>query len=292
MILRRIGRLPIALTIIGTVLGACSAVPTQSPGASTTSSAARATALGVPPEVGHVHALGRDPGDGDLLLAGHAGLFRVTRSGFERIGPVIDLMGFTVAGPGHYYASGHPQPGTDLPQPVGLIESRDGGETWSVLSRGGQSDFHSLTATDGGIIGHDGVLRRTDDGTRWTSLAADFEPISLSGRSDDGRVVGSTSTSVVTSDDGGRSWRPVPGSPAPSLVSRADDAAVAITGDGRIHVADAMAEKWSVTDMVARQPMAILASGSRADLEIVVLTEEGLVVSRGGAAMQPWSPSR
>ena len=56
-------------------------------------------------------------------------------------------MGFTVAGPGHYYASGHPGTATDLPQPVGLIESRDGGRTWAVLSRGGQSDFHALTTS-------------------------------------------------------------------------------------------------------------------------------------------------
>lgn len=55
-------------------------------------------------------------------------------------------MGFSVAGPDHFYASGHPGQGIDLPNPVGLIESRDGGMTWAPLSRQGDSDFYALTA--------------------------------------------------------------------------------------------------------------------------------------------------
>ncbi len=48
---------------------------------------------------------------------------------------MIDLMGFTVAGPGRYLASGHPGLHVDLPQPVGLIETTDGGVTWTPVSR-------------------------------------------------------------------------------------------------------------------------------------------------------------
>lgn len=42
---------------------------------------------------------------------------------------MIDLMGFTVAGPDRFLASGHPGPGADLPEPLGLVESRDGGQS-------------------------------------------------------------------------------------------------------------------------------------------------------------------
>ncbi len=55
-------------------------------------------------------------------------------------------------GPDHFYASGHPGPGVELPAPVGLIESRDGGATWDPLSRQGESDFHALTASDAGVV--------------------------------------------------------------------------------------------------------------------------------------------
>jgi hypothetical protein len=51
------------------------------------------------------------------------------------VGPVIDLMGFTVAGPGRYLASGHPGLHVDQAQPVGLIETTDGGVTWTPVSR-------------------------------------------------------------------------------------------------------------------------------------------------------------
>jgi hypothetical protein len=78
----------------------------------------------------HVHGVAIDPGDGALLLATHEGLVQVGDDGeLTAAGPVIDLMGFTLTGPDHYLASGHPGLRTDLPQPVGLIESTDGGET-------------------------------------------------------------------------------------------------------------------------------------------------------------------
>jgi len=34
-----------------------------------------------------------------------------------------------VAEPDHFYASGHPGEGADLPDPVGLIEATDAGRT-------------------------------------------------------------------------------------------------------------------------------------------------------------------
>jgi hypothetical protein len=67
-------------------------------------------------------------------LATHDGLFVAAADGWAALGPVIDLMGFSVAGPDHFYASGHPGQVSDLPNPVGLIESKDGGQTWAPLS--------------------------------------------------------------------------------------------------------------------------------------------------------------
>ena len=83
----------------------------------------------------HVHAVARDPGSGKLVVAAHDGLYVYDGTTPVRVGPLVDLMGFTVAGPGHYYASGHPGTATDLPQPVGLIESRDGGGRGTPLPR-------------------------------------------------------------------------------------------------------------------------------------------------------------
>ena len=279
----------VALTAAVLVLagGGCASADQTPPQAEGIASVVGATSL--PSEVGHVHSLGSDPRDGVLLLAGHSGLFRATGAGFERVGPAADLMGFTVVGPGHYLASGHPQPGTDLPQPMGLIESRDAGATWTVVSRGGASDFHVLTATGTGVIAHDGVMRRSADLREWVDVAPGFEPLSLAGRVGDQRVIASSATAVMSSTDSGRSWMTVPDAPSPVLLARAEDAIVAIGGDGRIHLSDASGAKWKATELRAPGPMALLASGRAADLEIVVLTERGLVVSRSGQPFGAWT---
>lgn len=77
-------------------------------------------------------------------------------------------MGFTAAGADHFYASGHPGPSDDLPNPVGLIESTDAGETWQPLSPTGESDFHTLGAAGNQVYGFNGQLIGTDDGRNWT----------------------------------------------------------------------------------------------------------------------------
>jgi hypothetical protein len=96
-----------------------------------------------------------------LLLATHQGLFRQAAGELHQSGPVIDLMSFSIAPDGTYYASGHPGAGTDLPEPTGLLTSTDSGHSWQVLSRGGESDFHALAAGPRIFTAVDGTLRAT-----------------------------------------------------------------------------------------------------------------------------------
>ena len=115
-------------------LAACAAAPTPTPSQpsspverSGSPSAGAIDLPRLPNEVTHVHGIARDLQTGDLLLATHQGLFREVNSELVRVGPVIDLMGFTLNPEGTFYASGHPGVGVDLPQPVGLISSTDSG---------------------------------------------------------------------------------------------------------------------------------------------------------------------
>ncbi len=95
------------------------------------------------PGVSHVHGLGLNPADGALIVATHHGAFRIPPGGDEadRIGDSFqDTMGFTVAGRNRFLGSGHPDvKGMQAGQParLGLIESADGGATWSALSLSG-----------------------------------------------------------------------------------------------------------------------------------------------------------
>ena len=80
------------------------------------------------PALEHVHGLGVNPADGMLYVASHHGVFRVDGQGdAEQIaGRTQDFMGFTIVGPNHFLASGHPGPhDDDQPSNLGLIESTD-----------------------------------------------------------------------------------------------------------------------------------------------------------------------
>jgi photosystem II stability/assembly factor-like uncharacterized protein len=231
----------------------------------------------------HVHGVARDPGDGRVYLATHDGLFHIAGGGeATRVGPVIDLMGFAVAGPGHFYASGHPGPGVNLPDPVGLIESRDAGQTWTALSRQGESDFHALAFSRGGVVGFDGEqLAATRDGQTWRQLTAPVAPHAVA-VSPDGTVVLVTSVSgLARSADQGVTWRQVQ-SPLPlQLVTWVDaKQAVGVAPDGRIAVSTDAAVSWQVRGSIGAAPHALGAhSISSGGFEILAVTGAGLLRS-------------
>ena len=170
----------------------------------------------------HVHGLGMNPADGQLYAATHFGLFQVPGKGNpERVGGAVqDTMGFTVVGPDHFMASGHPDPKDErLRQPgrpplLGLIESRNGGRSWEPVSLLGEADFHSLVAAHGDVYGYDSTSGRfmvSSDGKEWETRSqrriGDFavDP-------DDGdHLVATVQGELSESRDGGRSWEPMEG---------------------------------------------------------------------------------
>ncbi|MGY1828512.1 F510_1955 family glycosylhydrolase [Blastococcus sp. SYSU DS0541] len=235
----------------------------------------------------HVHAVAVDPGDGALLLATHEGLITVDADGGPAaVGPVIDLMGFTVVGPDHYLASGHPGLRTDLPNPVGLIESTDGGTTWTPLSRAGESDFHALTALPGGgALGYDGTLRRTTDGTTWEPLGIPAEPHTLAA-APDGQVLATTGAGLLRSTDAGATWAPVDDVPLLQVVTWSGDgtAAVGITPDGAVWTSTDGAVSWVQQGQLDGTPQAVAATTDDGDLRVLVVTDHGLLESTDGGA--------
>lgn len=159
-----------ALGLAGALLLTTSCASDESP-RSNKDAAADAEALG------HVHGLGVDPGDGTLYAATHFGVFRVGDEGdLTRIADRWqDTMAFTVVGPGHFLGSGHPDLREDLPSHLGLIESLDAAESWSILSLGGEADFHALDVSGDRTYGYDatsGRIMTTTDRTNWTTVAS------------------------------------------------------------------------------------------------------------------------
>ena len=240
---------------------------------------------GLPGE--HVHGVARDPGDGSVYLATHQGLFRYSEGTSVRVGPVVDFMGFSVAGPGHFYASGHPGDGVDLPAPVGLMESQDAGKTWSVRSRGGESDFHALTSSSKGVLGYDGALRASTDGKTWTQPTIAAEPSSLAAAPDGSRILATTASGVLLSQDQGTTWAPLPAAPQLLLAAWADrTTATGVTNTGHLAVTTDAGATW--TTGTARVDSAQAMSAARANggtLEVIVVTDSEIErsVDSGGS---------
>lgn len=263
-----------------------SSVGTPSPGPADPSGGPSSASPGGDPVMlpsAHVHALGRDPGSGKLVVAAHDGLYVYDGGKPTRVGPVIDLMGFTIAGPGHYYASGHPGTATDLPQPVGLIESRDGGQTWTVLSRGGQSDFHALTTTGQTVIGFDGALRATADGRAWVDGSLDAEPRTLAGSRKGSTVLATTAEGLMRSTDGGVTWREVDEAPWLLMAAFGDGGTVAgLTPYGQVHTSADAGQTWRATELLAPDAQALHVSGEGQEMEILVVSGQTVLTSARG----------
>ena len=132
------------------------------------------TAVGSGQSIGtisHIHSV-RAFGD-QVILGTHEGLFRyVDQKTVQLMGPeIFDIMGLAVFGK-KLYASGHPGPGSKLPEPVGLLLSTDSGKSWKKLGLQGEVDFHLLESAGADMYGVDSgsgnLLYSNNAGKKWT----------------------------------------------------------------------------------------------------------------------------
>ena len=240
------------------------------------------------PFVGHVHGLGVDPADQVLYVAAHGGLFRLVDGRLSLVADrAQDTMGFTVAGPRHFLASGHPAP-TELDRPVhlGLIESRDSGTTWTAKSLSGRADFHSIEVGPNEVYGYDSqtqtVLKTTDQQT-WTKLMA-VEVYDLAAHpSRPDQVLATTSTGVRHIDSTDQAELPAPAGLA--LLDWADDQLLAgVTAAGTVHRSTDGGQTWEVAGQLAGHVEAFTAEPAG----WYAATEQGVFTSTDHGAR--WSP--
>ncbi len=177
-------------------------------------------------ELHHIHGLAVDPNDPTIVyIATHGGLVRVVDGQrWENVGDGrSDLMGFTVhpSERGVMYVSGHPDHSSHLPNPIGVMVSRNGGQSWQPLALAGKVDLHAMTiSADGktlygwnvtGTLGlyrisvRDGGSSRVDA----TGLQDVFGLAAHPQRAD--TLIAGTRGGLVVSRDGGRTWSPMSG---------------------------------------------------------------------------------
>lgn len=233
----------------------------------------------------HVHGLGVDPKDGALYAGTHYGLFRVSGSGEATLvaDRVQDFMGFTVVGPGHFLASGHPGDGQDGPSSLGLIESTDSGQTWQSLSLSGEADFHSLEYRHGMVYGLNsltGGFMVSQDKQNWETRSqipmADFAV----SPDDPDVVLATTEQGLVRSEDGARNFDLVAAAPILLLVTWAEDGTiVGVEPDGTVHASSDDGQSWQQRGSLDAAPQALTATDAG---EVFAAVDGAILASTDG----------
>ncbi|MFS0574541.1 F510_1955 family glycosylhydrolase [Sporosarcina sp. 179-K 3D1 HS] len=92
----------------------------------------------------HLHGLGYTNGGPGIVIATHDGLYKYDDQEWkEATSEKHDYMGFQAIREG-FFSSGHPEPGSDYKNPLGLIKSTDSGASFDKLAFYGEIDFHYL----------------------------------------------------------------------------------------------------------------------------------------------------
>ena len=234
----------------------------------------------------HIHGLGIDPADGQLVAATHYGAFEVDEDGdLEQVGPVQDLMGFTIVGPGHYLASGHPGADQeDQPSRLGLIESTDGGKSWRTMSLAGKADFHTLEARGDRVYGYSKArIMMSDDKQDWEDRAhASLADLAIS-PSDPDTLLIATEKGVSISTDGGQTVRALPDTPPLALVEWSSSGlAVGVDERGQVRTSTDEGATWEARGTVAAQPVAVAVDGD----SVFIATRDGAVMQSNDGGEQ------
>lgn len=220
----------------------------------------------------HVHGLGVNPADAVLYVATHSGLFRLTGHGDAALvgSHRYDLMGFTVAGPDRFIASGHPDVAgirDGLPGQLGVIETTDAGGTWEQVALAGDADLHALAYSDGRAYAVDALTRRllvSDDLRTWTP-SGELPATSLAvDPTDRDHVVAATEDGLRQSGDGGLTWEPLSGPALRLLAWDRSSGLWGVAADGSVHRRDPSTNQWLPLPGLSGEPQAVTSDqGSR-----------------------------
>lgn len=226
----------------------------------------------------HIHGLGVNPADGALYAGTHYGVYRLAAGRDpELVGGIVqDFMGFTAVGPDHFLGSGHPGvDDRDAAPNLGLIESTNGGQSWTSVSLNGEADFHALDYRHGLVYGLDsGTVMVSADKRTWDRRAAiSAVDIAVSPQSPN-EILATTADGVMRSLDQGKAFTPVGAQAQLVLLSWPDDGPlIGLDPIGTVYASADSGTTWQSRRALGESPQAVLAAGGG---QVFVATESGI----------------
>lgn len=237
---------------------------------------------------GHVHHLAFS---GDRLLIGtHDGLY--AQSGSQspsRISnEIFDVMGLAV-GEQVLFASGHPGPGMQAPNDLGLMASTDAGKTWTNVSLSGEADFHRLVVTGtliAGISSTNGhLLTSQDSGRTWTDLGRTTLYDIAFASADGSIMIGTSEQGPMRSIDGGKTFTPIAEAPLLALLAVTESTLFSADVRGGVFESRDAGVTWTAIGSLPGQPIALAASDNR----LAALVENTIFLSTdSGRSFNPY----
>ena len=120
----------------------------------------------------HIHGVAFLYASGTVALAAHDGLWLYEEGKWSHVGQAAhDYMGFAPFD-GGFYAGGHPDLSTDLPNPLGLVKVSEDGDHVEQIRFAGEHDFHLIASGRSGqyiYLYNDTPSRELDKGLYYTT---------------------------------------------------------------------------------------------------------------------------
>lgn len=219
-----------------------------------------------------VNGLDYDAEADEFLLTTNRGFFRIGRKDGEvteiegrithegKSSTVGTFLEMEPLSDGRFIGSGHPDTKDALPEFLGFLESRDGGRTWTSLSRMGDADLHKFVEAHGKIFAFDAVLGAllvSSDGAR--TFEERFTPRGLVidfvvDPEDANYLLAATEDQLYRTEDQGERWRAIEGGEGFRLVWPAAGRVVRASKDGTVSESTDRGATWKPIGRVDGEP--------------------------------------
>lgn len=226
----------------------------------------------------HIHSVATD-GE-NFFLASHHGLYLWAEDSWHLQGDEFDVMGLAID-EGVFFASGHPGPTQEFPDPLGILISTDEGQTWAPQVLTGEVDFHLLEAVGSAFVGvaanYGVAVASRDAGQTWSTLnpppltSVAINPL------DSNEVLVASEGFLHLSTDMGATFTPLP-SPEGVVFVEWTQSTVFLATDSTLYQSPRTGEPFSPLDDMFSS---ISAIGAHANA-VIVLDVQGVHVSRDG----------
>ncbi len=234
-----------------------------------------------------INSITVDPADGTLMIGSGPTLYRLS-PGADAPEPLegqlstpqgeASVSGNLVvrfAGPGDLLASGHPEGGSSLPENLGLIRSRDHGDTWESVAGLGEGDYHELEVVGKTLLAVNAespdIQVSRDGGRSWEPRTPPAPPIDVAvDPGDPQRWAVSTEQGIFISNDGGGSWRPRDTTFGARLIWPAEDALYSIDRNGKVRVSTDAGKSWDDRGDVGGLPSEV-GAGRKGELLVAIV---------------------